>query len=821
MKVKIKQSLCLLLCLLLIFGQTSFAANKLKKEEVIYSKLDFSGGNELLIAVNGFPKGFSGEDFGDYSEVTNLSTKDELEYKEGKLKIHAKENFYYQGKLKTKELPWLITMKWKLDGKDVTQEELLGKSGLLSLDYEIKKNPKVSQDYYERYVLQSSFYFKVDQVGSIKAPEGTLAVAGSSKLVNFMSLPGKGGHYTLEAEVTKYEPGMVQIAALPLNFAMDMSELNQFTGELKTLEMAIAQISGGTNSLVQGLGKTYDGSKEFGSSGERILSGGKSMRDGLDELRQGSGAIQEGLGDYAQGMNRFRDGILLLTQGLDQLQEHLPLLQERIGELPEGVRQYVDGVKALSEGIKTFHGKTEPLEQGVKDLGDGLWKLVVAGKGDPGASPTEEPNNLIDASKKFQEAFQLLRVFENFEITEEQAQVILHAIAFMRDTLIPTLTQIDQDKLLEIIAALDSAHIDLETTISSLKGTRDQLLFPVEYSASEGEDPELIAKVAGHYKEQMSERAGELTEQISRLEMIDNSLLMQQEAARLFHEYFGTLESSFNQFKAFLENIEEILKKMDLDKDKILQLNQQLKKLTRGYDDFHQGLVDYVNGVELLHQAVAGEGVDGNESLLHGITAMREAMIKDLYGAGSLLADKGENELYQGVLEFSEKILALVKELNAFGDQKDILEGGVTKLDDGAALLYENYRRFHGGLQELSSGLGEFYIGLGQYVHGFWGLSDGLRQLYEGGLTLNDGTSLLAKETTNIDKQMLDKIKEYLDEFSSENYVPKSFLSGKNQDVKSVHFVMVYEGKTLPVEENTEEVAEPTTFWEKLLNIFK
>ena len=192
---KSRQLLSFLLCLLLVWGQSSFALEekKRKKEEVIYSKLNFSGENELLIAVNGFPKGFRGDDYGDYQDVTNLSNTEEIQYKHGKVRIHAKENFYYQGKLKTRELPWLLSMKWTLDGKPVTEEELLGKSGLLGLHYEVKKNPKASHDYYERYVLQTSFNFKVDQVGVIRAPEGTLAVAGSSKLVNYMTLSGKGG----------------------------------------------------------------------------------------------------------------------------------------------------------------------------------------------------------------------------------------------------------------------------------------------------------------------------------------------------------------------------------------------------------------------------------------------------------------------------------------------------------------------------------------------------------------------------------------------------------------------------------------------------
>lgn len=819
MRHRTKQILSLFLCLLLILGQSSFAVEekRLKKEEVIYSKLNFSGDNELLIAVNGFPKGFRGLDYGDYQDVTNLSNPEEIQYKHGKVSINAKENFYYQGRLKTKELPWLLSMKWTLDGKEVTEDELLGKSGLLGLHYEVKKNPKVSHDYYERYVLQTSFNFKVDQVGAIRAPEGTLAVSGSSKLVNYMTLPGKGGSYFLEAEVTKYEPGMVQIAALPLNFPLDSFDFSEYTGDLKTLEMAIAQISGGTGGLVDGLGQVHSGLSAFTEGGDELVKGSGKIDDGLDELKKGSGEIQTGLGDYSDGMKDFGKGIRLLTQGLGELEDALPLLLKGSQELKSGVNTYLGGVKQLSGGIGESYAGMGQIKEGVEELGKGLKQLVIAGKGDGTAS--EEPNNLVDASAQFLKAFEFLKLFENFELTGDQAELILHTLEFIRDTLIPAITAIDQNTLVEIIGALEQAHADLGNVITNLKYTRDQLQNPAEYQVEEGEDAEFAAKVGSHYKEQMNARANELTAEIIKLELIDASLVLQKEASSLFHEYFGTLETSFNQFKNFLEELQTLLEAMELDKDKILGLNEQLKKLTRGYEQFHEGLVKYVDGVEQVYEGVAGSGVGGKPTLLEGVSLLYDGLGKLDQGGKDLSA--GGDELSAGVTQLADGIKELVDGLSAFGEKKGELEEGFNRLEEGASLLYTNYKRFHDGLLELSAGMGEFNQGLGQYVHGFWQLSDGLRQLYEGGLMLDGGAKRLASETSDMDEKMLSKIKDVMKEFSSENYDPKSFLDERNKDIKSVHFVMLYEGKTIPVEENVEEEAEPTTFWDKLLNIFK
>ena len=61
-------------------------------------------------------------------------------------------------------------MKWTLDGKPVTEEELLGSSGHLELFYDIKPNPTANPKYYEYFVVQTIFQINVDQTSNLVAP---------------------------------------------------------------------------------------------------------------------------------------------------------------------------------------------------------------------------------------------------------------------------------------------------------------------------------------------------------------------------------------------------------------------------------------------------------------------------------------------------------------------------------------------------------------------------------------------------------------------------------------------------------------------------
>ena len=50
-------------------------------------------------------------------------------------------------------------------------------------------------------------------------PDATIANAGSLKQITFMAMPGKGGTYTLEAEVTDFENGWCQYCGNAVKFA--------------------------------------------------------------------------------------------------------------------------------------------------------------------------------------------------------------------------------------------------------------------------------------------------------------------------------------------------------------------------------------------------------------------------------------------------------------------------------------------------------------------------------------------------------------------------------------------------------------------------
>ena len=133
-------------------GVPVFAA---EKEEVIYVMAAADGSVNSVYAVNSFDGGDI-TDYGDYTDVKLLNLDGNITQNGDEITFSSPENgkVYYQGTLKNSEIPWDISIKFFLDGKELSAEDAAGKSGSLEIRISIAENEKCSSDFYENYALQ-------------------------------------------------------------------------------------------------------------------------------------------------------------------------------------------------------------------------------------------------------------------------------------------------------------------------------------------------------------------------------------------------------------------------------------------------------------------------------------------------------------------------------------------------------------------------------------------------------------------------------------------------------------------------------------------
>ncbi len=259
-----------------------------KKEEVIYIMSDASGTVTDIEAVNIFAGGDI-TDYGDYSDVKLLNTTDQITPNGSKITFSSSaDKVYYQGTMKNTVIPWNISIRYFLDGKEYSASDIAGKSGALEIHFSVSKNESCTGSFYEDYALQASFTLDTDRCKNIDSSGATVASVGSDKQLTYTILPGKGIDTSIKADVTNFEMDAVAIngVRLNLNFEVNDAELMDKVDEIIS---AVGSIDDGATEVCDGTGKLYDATGTLNSK--------------VRELNSGVGALTSGAGDLSSGLS--------------------------------------------------------------------------------------------------------------------------------------------------------------------------------------------------------------------------------------------------------------------------------------------------------------------------------------------------------------------------------------------------------------------------------------------------------------------------------------------------------------------------------------
>ncbi len=257
------------------------------KEEVIYIMTDASGKVRDMEAVNIFAGGDI-IDYGDYSTVKVLNTTDMITQNGSKITFSSRvDKVYYQGTMKNTVIPWNISIRYFLDGKEYSAADVAGLSGALEIRFSVSKNESCKGSFYEDYALQASFTLDTDLCKNIVSSGATVANVGSDKQFTYTILPGKGIDTSIKTDVTGFEMDAVTINGLRLNmnFEVDDAELMDKVDEILS---AIDSIDSGATEVRDGTGKLYDATGTLNSK--------------VGELNSGVGALAGGAGDLYAGL---------------------------------------------------------------------------------------------------------------------------------------------------------------------------------------------------------------------------------------------------------------------------------------------------------------------------------------------------------------------------------------------------------------------------------------------------------------------------------------------------------------------------------------
>ena len=324
------------------------------KEETVYVIADNTGKEQKIIVsdhlINNDDKDTL-EDASTLKDIENVKGDETFTQSGNKVTWQADGNdIFYQGTSES-ELPVTQKLTYYLDGKEVTPEELAGKSGEVTIRFDYTNNQKVTakidgkdEDIYVPFMAVSGMILG-DEFSDIEVENGKVISDGSNNVVVGYALPGLKESLNVkdddfDGDVTI--PDYVEVKAKVENFKLDTT--------MTVVMNATNFISADSDNDTSKLDEVFD---TLTDAMDQLTDGSAELADGVDTLKSKMGDFKDGVGTLQSGVHAYTDGAGKIASGITQLSDSIPTLSNGVGTLNSSAATIADGVELLDNTLKT------------------------------------------------------------------------------------------------------------------------------------------------------------------------------------------------------------------------------------------------------------------------------------------------------------------------------------------------------------------------------------------------------------------------------------------------------------------------------------
>ena len=631
---------------------------KISKDETVYVLAGADGSVQKIIVSDWLKNELGSASLTDKSGLSNIeNVKGDESYSingDNMTVWDAQDNdIYYQGDIQ-KELPVGLTVRYTLNGKAVSPEQLKGQSGKVTIrfDYENRQYETVqingqNQRIYVPFAMLTGMILDNDTFRNVTVSNGKLVNDGDRTVVVGLAFPGLQENLNLSrdqlsipssveitADVTDFSLGMtVTLACNDLFSQLGDADLGSLdaAGSLNKLTDAMDQLLNGSSALYDGLTTLLDKSGELAAGVEELAQGAAAIKAGADSLDEGAAELKAGLADLSEGLNKLSANSAALNGGAEQVFNSL--LETATAQIR---------AKGLTVPDLTIENYAEELNKLIKSLDE---TTVYENALTQVTAAVEKQRPLITqkvtAAVRQEVEAKVTAAVKTEATTAAQAQVAENVIRTATG-----MTKKDYD------AAVAAGQIP--------QAKQDAVNAAIQAQLS---DPDVQKQINATVEAQMAS------------ETVKNTIKAQTDAKMQTEKVQATISQNveLQVKKAIAENMasDEVQKQLQAASEGSKTLIA-LKASLDDYNAFYLGLLDYTAGVD--------EAAEGSNELYAGAGGLKD-------GTAELRA--GAAKLYAGVLQLKDGTPALVR--------------GVTQLKDGAMQLSEGLQQLNKeGIQKLT-----------------------------------------------------------------------------------------------------------------------
>ena len=433
------------------------------KDETVYTNAKSNGEQYQTIVTDHL---INEEDEKLLKDMTNLlnienTSGDEKFTQNGESLVwEADSNDIYCKGETDQELPVKLNIKYELDGKEISSDEIAGKSGKVKItisfenkeEHEVQINGK-TEKMYTPFVVATGTYINNDNNKNIEVTNGKAIDDGSKTMVVGLTFPGMQESLNIDKDTLEI-PTSIEITMETTNFEMN-NIINYTTPKL---------IEDSELDIFSKLDDIY-------SKVETLQSASKQIENGAKTLSDGTTTYVEKSEEFNQALNKFSDGVSSANTSYSSIDAGIKNLNSSVPDLTSGTKSLSDNLGAVNNGVKTMSdmldGSQESmnnLKNGAQNISGGLTQLSAAMKTTDYTEKINKINSQIDANKKMITTLnttkeQLSKVLEDTTLSEATAQAIKAQITANQST-IATLTA-DNEYLNNMITSLNASNAQI------------------------------------------------------------------------------------------------------------------------------------------------------------------------------------------------------------------------------------------------------------------------------------------------------------------------------------------------------------------------
>lgn len=724
-----------------LMDSVSLKDNDADKDESVYLISDANGNVNKTIVVDHLKnkdKKDTLDDASNLSDIENVKGKEKFTQSGDKLTWQAGgKDIYYQGTA-TEEPPVTQKVTYYLDGKEISPEDLAGKSGKVKIRFDYTNTTSYTETVNgEKQTVSVPFAAITglvlgDGFENIEVTNGKAEVSNSSSVVLGYALPGlkdslgiKDGDLDGDVNIPEY----MEMTADVENFSMPaaMTFVVNASDYVSTDGIDTSDLDDMINDLKDASTQLQDGSKT-------LAEGTDTLADGLSTLQSKLGTFASGVGTLQSGLKTYTDGVSTLSGGLNTLGNSTGALVSGADKLNSGAGQLASGSATLKDGLKSYTDGANGLAKGASDLDAGIGTLA------------EKSGTLVDGATKLDDGASQLSA---------SASSINEGIKSLDTGLKTPLT--DKEKAGYQAAAKDSvdkqfSNPDNEANYENTKAKASGVYYETMTSDDSVKQAVQLLKNDSDLMNMINATVGATVETAIKDSVPD-----------LASKDTATIKKTYNNSPKLQQSVKEVLNLPQTipDYDALVsaivdqKLNDMATKVMEGVannskDKVGEAVADAAKtGAENAAQSAVITGIESAKSNVSSqINAKQENGYSLVTGADAL--STGASSLANGTKSLVNSIPTLT------GGIKQLKDGS-SQLNAGAAKLTSNNDTLNAGATALNAGASQLSAGTQSLMNSVPTLTSGIKQLVDGSNTLvannaqlNSGASQLADGTNQI-----------------------------------------------------------------------